>query len=58
MAFPYVGRTARYANLGIAAGHAMVGISLGPVTGRLMAEVLAGEPPSVDIGLLKPDRYG
>lgn len=55
---PYVGRTARYANLGIAAGHAMVGISLGPVTGRLMAEVLAGEPPSVDIGLLKPDRYG
>ncbi len=55
---PYIGRTARYVNLGIAAGHAMVGISLGPVTGLLMAEVLAGETPSVDLGLLKPDRYG
>ena len=55
---PYIGRTARYSNLGIAAGHAMVGVSLGPVTGMLMAEVLAGEKPSVDLGLLKPDRYG
>jgi D-amino-acid dehydrogenase len=55
---PYVGRTARFANLGIAAGHAMVGVSLGPVTGMLMAEVLAGERPSIELGLLKPDRYG
>ncbi len=53
---PYLGRTTRYANLGIAAGHAMVGVSLGPVTGLLMAEVLAGERPCVDLGLLKPDR--
>lgn len=55
---PYMGRTARYTNLGIATGHAMVGVSLGPVTGMLMAEILSGEKPSVDLELLKPDRYG
>jgi D-amino-acid dehydrogenase len=54
---PYVGRTARYANLSIATGHAMMGLSLGPITGRLMAQILSKETPSIDIGLLNPDRY-
>lgn len=54
---PYVGRTAAYANLAVAAGHAMMGLSLAPVTGRLVAEVLSGDRPSIDIGLLSPDRY-
>ena len=54
---PYVGRTARYANLSLATGHAMMGLSLGPITGRLMAEVLSGEKPSFDLTLLDPDRY-
>jgi D-amino-acid dehydrogenase len=55
---PYVGRTARYANLAIATGHAMMGLSLGPITGKLMAEILSGEKPSIDVGMLNPDRYG
>jgi D-amino-acid dehydrogenase len=54
---PYVGRTQRYRNLCIATGHAMMGLSLGPVTGRLMAEILSGEANSIDIKLLNPDRY-
>ena len=54
---PYVGRTRRYANLSIAAGHAMMGMSLGPVTGDLVAGTLAGEPPPFDIAQLSPDRY-
>jgi len=54
---PYVGRTRRYANLSIAAGHAMMGISLGPVTGELVAGTLAGEAPPFDIAQLSPDRY-
>ncbi|MEK7675326.1 MAG: FAD-dependent oxidoreductase [Verrucomicrobiota bacterium] len=54
---PYVGRPARYSNLGIATGHAMMGLSLGPITGKLMAEILSGEKPSIGIGLLNPDRY-
>jgi D-amino-acid dehydrogenase len=54
---PYVGRTAKFANLSIATGHAMMGLSLGPVTGKLMAEVLAGETPQIDLTQLSPDRY-
>jgi D-amino-acid dehydrogenase len=54
---PYVGRTTRFGNLSIATGHAMMGLSLGPITGKLMAEILSGEKPSVDIQLLNPDRY-
>ncbi len=55
---PYVGRFGRYANLSAATGHAMMGLSLGPVTGRMMAAVLSGESPDCDIRLLSPDRYG
>ena len=54
---PYVGRTAKFANLSLATGHAMMGMSLGPITGRLMAEILSGEKPAFDLTLLSPDRY-
>jgi D-amino-acid dehydrogenase len=54
---PYVGRTAQYANLSVAAGHAMMGLSLGPITGKLVAGVLAGDAPPFDIAQLSPDRY-
>ncbi len=54
---PYVGRFARYRNLSAATGHAMMGLSLGPITGKLMAEILSDEKPSIDLTLLSPDRY-
>ena len=54
---PYVGRSARYSNLCLATGHAMLGLSLGPITGKLVAEILSDETPSIPIGLLDPDRY-
>lgn len=54
---PYVGRFAAYDNLSTATGHAMMGLSLGPVTGKIMAELLSGESPSLDITLLSPDRF-
>jgi D-amino-acid dehydrogenase len=54
---PYVGRSARYSNLCVATGHAMLGLSLGPITGKLVAEILSGENPSIPINLLDPDRY-
>jgi D-amino-acid dehydrogenase len=55
---PYLGRPGGYRNLVVATGHAMMGLSLGPVTGRLTAELLTGETPSIDLRLLHPDRYG
>ena len=54
---PYVGRTAKFSNLSIATGHAMMGLTLGPITGRLIAEILSGEKPSIGIDALSPDRY-
>jgi len=55
---PYLGRTSRYDNLVIATGHAMMGISFGPVTGDVVAELVSGETPSQDLQLLSPDRFG
>jgi D-amino-acid dehydrogenase len=54
---PYLGRSARYSNLVIATGHAMMGITLGPITGKLAAGILVGEKPEIDITMLSPDRY-
>lgn len=54
---PYVGRTARIANLVVATGHAMLGVSLGPITGKLTANIISGERAGFDLSLLSPDRY-
>ena len=55
---PVIGRSPRHANVVLATGHCMLGLSLGPVTGRLVAEISAGEAPSIDIAALAPDRFG
>ena len=54
---PYVGRTRKLGNVSIAAGHAMMGLNLGPITGKLVSAILAGERPPFDIAQLSPDRY-
>jgi D-amino-acid dehydrogenase len=54
---PYLGRTRCASNLVIAAGHAMMGVSLAPITGKLAAQLLANERPEIDISQLSPDRY-
>jgi D-amino-acid dehydrogenase len=54
---PYIGRTAAYRNLSIATGHAMMGLSLGPITGQLIAQTLRNEQPAIDLSLMSPDRY-
>ena len=54
---PYVGRTAKAENLVIAAGHAMMGISLAPITAKLAADAIDGAPAARDLALLSPDRF-
>jgi D-amino-acid dehydrogenase len=54
---PYVGRTKKFDNLCIATGHAMMGLSLGPITGKLIAQAISGETPQISSALLNPDRY-
>lgn len=54
---PYLGRTRSYANLCVATGHSMMGLSLGPITGKLVSEILTDGAPSIPLELLSPDRY-
>lgn len=55
---PYIGRFAKYHNLIAATGHSMMGISLSPVTGKLIEEIVSGKPHSTDISRLSPARAG
>jgi len=54
---PYVGRTAAAKNLIVASGHSMMGLSLGPVTGQIVADLVSDERPAFDLQLLSPDRF-
>ncbi len=54
---PILGRPGSVNNLILAAGHAMIGITLAPVTGQLVTALINEEPPSIDLSLLHPDRF-
>jgi D-amino-acid dehydrogenase len=54
---PLLGRPRNWDNVVVATGHAMVGMSLGPITGRLVAQLLAGARPELDLAPLAPDRF-
>jgi D-amino-acid dehydrogenase len=41
----------------VATGHGMKGISQGPVTGELVAQLLTGETPELDLAPFSPDRF-
>ncbi|WP_397383305.1 NAD(P)/FAD-dependent oxidoreductase, partial [Prosthecobacter sp.] len=54
---PYIGRTQRWKNLTLATGHAMMGLSLAPATGKIVSDLLAGENPPLSLDLMSPDRF-
>jgi len=54
---PAVGPLSPYTGLFIATGHAMMGLTLGPVTGSLIAECVLDGSPSIDITALCPGRF-
>ena len=54
---PYIGRSERYSNLLVGTGHAMLGWTLGPITGQVLAQNIAGEKPSIQSPLLAVERY-
>jgi D-amino-acid dehydrogenase len=54
---PIIGPAPRHANLWFAFGHAHHGLTLGPVTGRLIAEMMTGEQPLVDPAPYRADRF-
>jgi len=54
---PYLGRTKRWSNLVVATGHAMMGLSLAPATGRIVVDLIEEKEPGVDLRLLDPERF-
>tara|TARA_B100000686_G_C16746021_1_gene949482 strand:- start:676 stop:1917 length:1242 start_codon:yes stop_codon:yes gene_type:complete len=54
---PLLGRVSRFKNLTVASGHAMIGISLSPITGMLVSEIISGQTSSIDLSLTNPDRF-
>lgn len=54
---PYIGFSNKYNNLVVATGHGMMGISLGPATGLLVSQLIAGEKTSIGVDAFSPNRY-
>ena len=54
---PYIGRSERVGNLIFATGHGMLGITHGPITGKLVKEILMDEKPSIPLAAMRPDRF-
>ena len=54
---PIIGKAPRHGNLWFAFGHAHHGLTLGPVTGRLLAEMITGEAPFVDPAPYSAERF-
>jgi D-amino-acid dehydrogenase len=55
---PVIGRSPRFVNAVLAFGHAHVGLTSAAMTGRLVAQLLTGERPSIDLSPFAPDRFG
>ncbi|WP_046758169.1 NAD(P)/FAD-dependent oxidoreductase [Kordia jejudonensis] len=55
---PYIGKTKYYKNLTIATGHAMMGWSLGPATGKLVSELIGEKPLSIKLDGFEVERFG
>ena len=54
---PIIDRSPAMSNVLIAAGHNMLGLSMAPATGRLVAELLSGSSPHVDVSPYSPKRF-
>jgi len=54
---PVIGKGERHQGLWFAFGHAHHGLTLGPVTGRLIAEMMTGEEPFTEPSLYAASRF-
>ena len=54
---PVIGRAPGVENLVLATGHAMLGITLAPVTGEIVAGLVCGEAPTHALEPLRPERF-
>ncbi|MGN8088234.1 NAD(P)/FAD-dependent oxidoreductase [Ralstonia sp. 22086] len=54
---PIIGPAPHHPNLWFAFGHAHHGLTLGPITGRLIAEMMTGETSTVDVRPFRAQRF-
>lgn len=54
---PIIGRASRHPNVVFAFGHGHIGLSTGPVTGRIVADLLERRPPPLPVEPFAPDRF-
>ena len=54
---PIVGPLPTREGVFVATGHAMLGLTLGPITGQLVAEWILDGEPSIDLDAMRVDRF-
>ena len=54
---PVIDASPKWGNVWIAAGHNMLGLSMAPVTGRLIKELINGEPTHLDVAPYSVTRF-
>lgn len=54
---PYIGKSKKIYNLIVATGHAMMGMSMGPGTGKLVAQMQQDQQLGMNVDLFEVDRY-
>ena len=55
---PVIGKAPRHPGLWFDFGHQHHGLTLGPATGRLLAEMMTGETPFADVRPFAVERFG
>ena len=54
---PLIGRLPRSRHVFLATGHNMLGLTLGPATGRIIADMVTGQKPEMDLAPFAVDRF-
>jgi D-amino-acid dehydrogenase len=54
---PVIGRAPRHPHVVFAFGHGHIGLSTGPITGRVVSEIIAGAPLSLPIAPFRAERF-
>ncbi len=54
---PILGESPVYRNVFFAYGHQHIGLTAGPKSGRLIAQLVSGSQPDVDLTAYRADRF-
>ncbi|MDA0378842.1 MAG: FAD-dependent oxidoreductase, partial [Bacteroidetes bacterium] len=54
---PYIGALPGMDNVWVASGHGMLGVTMAPITARLLADLMGGKTPSFDPTPFRVDRF-